>query len=86
MIEIVGWLVLIPLQALLLIVFLVLELWSISSEEEDHITFSRMMWNMFHRWPWTRWLVGAIIVAMIAFDVWAFFHIVFGPCAFGICP
>ncbi len=85
MIEIVGWMIVVPLQAMLLIVILALELWSIASEEEDHITFSRLMWRMFHRWPWTRWITGAIIVLMVAFNAWAFVHLIFGPCAWGIC-
>ncbi len=80
-----AWIVIIIIQAAVWFAILALEIWAIHIDEEDQITFSRMMWRMFKRWPKTRYAVGAFIVGMIVFNVWAFVHLVFGPCALGIC-
>ena len=80
-----AWIIIIVLQFALICTIAALELWALHLKEEEQVTFSRLMWRMFKKWPWTRKLVGIIIIAIGIFDAWAFVHIVFGPCAFGVC-
>lgn len=80
-----AWIVIIVLQLALICAIAALEGWALHLKEEGQITFSRLMFRMFEKYPWTRKLVGAIIVGIGIFDAWALVHIVFGPCAFGIC-
>lgn len=79
------WAVIVCAQLLLAIIILVVEGRAIADGEKEHITFSKLMWNMFERWPWTRYLVGAVFLGLAFFNAWGFVHIFFGPCAFGIC-
>lgn len=80
-----GWLIVIAAEAALVAIIVFLERRALRDRERQHITFSRLMWRMFERWPWTRWLVGAIFLALAIFNAWGFIHIFFGPCAFGWC-
>jgi hypothetical protein len=52
------------------------ELYAIITDKVD--TLSERVWA----WLGKHWIFR---VAFIGFWVWAFIHIVFGPCAFGIC-
>jgi len=81
-----GWLVVIAAEVALVLVIIFLERRALRDREVKHITFSRLMWRLFERWPWTRYLVGALFIGLTLFNAWGFFHIFFGPCAFGICP
>ncbi len=81
-----GWLIVIAAQAALVVIIILLERRALRNKEVEHITFSRLMWRLFERWPWTRWAVGAFFLGLALFNAWGFVHIFFGPCAFGICP
>jgi hypothetical protein len=80
-----AWIVIIVIQVAVWFAILALEMWALHIDEEDQVTFSRLVWRMFKRWPKTRYAVGAFIAGVLVFNVWAFIHLVFGPCAFGIC-
>lgn len=69
----------------LLVIILLIEVIAIATQEKYYPTFSALVWRIFQKWSWTRYVVGLIILLLLAFNVWAFFHLVFGPCAFGIC-
>ena len=79
------WLIVVVLQVMLLLLIAWAEGRALKDRERTHITFSRLMWKMFKRWPWTRYLVGMIFMIIIIFNIWGFIHIFFGPCAFGVC-
>jgi hypothetical protein len=55
---------------------IVYELYAIITDKVD--TLSERVWY----WLGKHWIFR---VAFIGFWVWAFIHIVFGPCAFGVC-
>ena len=80
-----GWLAVVVCELVLALVILFMEGRALLDKEVEHITFSRLMWRMFRRWPWTRYLVGAIFLGLSIFNAWGFIHIFFGPCAFGWC-
>jgi hypothetical protein len=54
----------------------VYELYAIIADKVD--TLSERVWY----WLGKHWIIR---VAFIAFWTWAFIHIIFGPCAFGVC-
>jgi len=81
----IAWLPIVALQLALLVIILLIEVVAIATQEKYYPTFSALVWRIFLRWSWTRYVVGLIILLLLAFNVWAFFHLVFGPCAFGIC-
>ena len=81
----IAWVVIVAVQFAVLLIIAALEIYAIRNDEEDQVTFSNLMWMMFWRRPWTRYLVGSIIISIILFAGWAFIHLMWGPCAWGIC-
>ena len=81
----IAWLPIVALQLALLVIILLIEVIAIATQEKYYPTFSALLWRMFQKYPWTRYVVGLIILLLLAFNAWAFIHIFFGPCAFGIC-
>ena len=65
-----------PFWLIWLVVGIAYEIWAIVTNKDD--TLSERVWWWIARHPITRVLVGLFLI-------WAFFHIVWGPCAFGIC-
>ncbi|MHA2265259.1 MAG: hypothetical protein ACXAEN_22950 [Candidatus Thorarchaeota archaeon] len=59
-----------------LIVGITYEVYGIVTDKYD--TLSERVWN----WIGRHWVLR---VAFIIFWIWAFIHIVWGPCAWGIC-
>lgn len=80
------WLYIIFAQAILIGWIALAEGRALRDREREHITFSKLMWKLFERWPWTRYLVGAFFAGLTLFNLWGFIHLFFGPCAFGLCP
>lgn len=59
-----------------LLVGIAYEAYGISTDKVD--TLSERVWYWIGKyWP--------VRLAFVLFWIWAFVHIVFGPCAFGIC-
>jgi hypothetical protein len=81
-----AWGIIVCAQLLLAIIIMYFEGRALRDQERVYFTFSRTMWLMFLAHPWTRYLVGAVFLGLALFNAWGFFHIFFGPCAFGICP
>ena len=52
------------------------EVWAIVTDKED--TASEQVWKLIAR----HWILRLILAGVM---VWAFIHLVFGPCAFGLC-
>jgi len=64
-----GWI-------LIIVVVLAYEAYAIATNEYD--TFSEIVWKINKRHWFLRWV---LFVAL----VWVIIHLVFGPCALGIC-
>jgi hypothetical protein len=58
--------------------FLIYEGYALATRERNTPTLSRTIWWLHKEYPAVRLLTAGVII-------WAFFHLVFGPCAFGIC-
>ena len=61
-----------------LILFLFYEAAAIVTKEKEFPTLSRTIWWIHKKYPMVRLLTAAILI-------WLFVHLVWGPCALGIC-
>lgn len=62
------------------------EILALLRKEEDWPTWSRWVWAIQRRWPWTREAFLAItILSGVLWTGWLSIHFYFGECAFGIC-
>jgi len=62
------------------------EILALMRKEEDWPTWSRMVWRIQMRWPWTRWLFLFLVIAISGtWTIWLSIHFFFGECAFGLC-
>ena len=60
------------------VLFLFYEAYALITRERDTPTLSRTIWWLFKKYPPVRLLTAAIFI-------WGFVHIIWGPCALGIC-
>lgn len=60
------------------VIFAFYEMYALVTRERDTPTISRTIWWLHKKYPMVRLLTAAILI-------WAFIHIVFGPCALRIC-
>ena len=61
-----------------LVLFLFYEGYAIIIKERKYPTLSRIIWELHAWYPPLRILTAAILI-------WLFIHLIFGPCAFGLC-
>jgi succinate dehydrogenase/fumarate reductase cytochrome b subunit len=65
-----------PFWLIFLVVGVLYEAWAIITDKKD--TASEQIWKLMARHWIFRVIVGGIMI-------WGFFHLTFGPCAFGLC-
>ena len=72
------------------VLFLIYEIYAIVTKEKKFPTLSRTIWKLISWTLW--WTVGGVEfqvyplrMLLLVFMIWLTIHLVWGPCAFGLC-